>query len=61
MFQLTKQEFNRLKSQIVILSWGGLLRDYPYAFTEQGMAMLSSVLHSRFAKKSSETRSPYEG
>jgi hypothetical protein len=61
MFQLTKQEFNRLKSQIVISSWDGLRRAYPYAFIEQGVAMLSSVLHSRFAKKSSETRSPYEG
>ncbi len=61
MFQLTEQEFDRLKSQIVISSWGGLRRAYPYAFTEKGVAMLSSVLHSRFAKKSSETRSPYEG
>jgi len=61
MFQVTKQEFNRLKSQIVISSWGGLRRAYPYAFTEQGVAMLSSVLHSRFAKKSSESRSPYKG
>ena len=61
MFQVTKQEFNRLKSQIVISSWGGLRRAYPYAFTEQGVAMLSSVLHSRFAKKSSESRLPYKG
>jgi len=49
MFQLTKEEFDLLKSQIVISSatgWGGLRRALPYAFTEQGVAMLSSVLHS---------------
>jgi hypothetical protein len=46
MFQLTKEEFNNLKSQIVISSWGGLRRAAPYAFTEQGVAMLSSVLNS---------------
>jgi len=50
MFQLTKQEFDRLKSQIVISSWGGLRRAYPYAFTEQGVAMLSSVLRSKRAR-----------
>lgn len=33
-----------MKSQIVISSWGGLRRAAPYAFTEQGVAMLSSVL-----------------
>jgi hypothetical protein len=49
MLPLTKQEFDRLKSQIVISSWGGLRRAYPYAFTEQGVAMLSSVLHSKRA------------
>ena len=38
-----------LKSQIVISSWGGLRRSSPYAFTEQGVAMLSSVLRSRRA------------
>jgi len=46
MFQLTKEEFKHLKSQIVISSWGGLRRALPYAFTEQGVAMLSSVLRS---------------
>jgi hypothetical protein len=46
MFQLTEGEFNNLKSQIVISSWGGLRRAAPYAFTEQGVAMLSSVLNS---------------
>jgi hypothetical protein len=49
MFQLTEQEFRILKSQIVISSWGGARRAFPYAFTEQGVAMLSSVLHSRRA------------
>lgn len=49
MFQLTKQEFDDLRSQFVTSrSWGG--RRYPpYAFTEQGVAMLSSVLRSKRA------------
>jgi ORF6N domain len=38
-----------LKSQIVISSWGGMRRSTPYAFTEQGVAMLSSVLRSKRA------------
>ena len=46
MFQLTNQEFKDLKSQFATSSqWGGR-RTSPYAFTEQGVAMLSSVLHS---------------
>jgi hypothetical protein len=45
MFQLTREESVNLKSQFVISSWGGR-RAAPYAFTEQGVAMLSSVLHS---------------
>jgi len=49
MFQLNKAEFENLKSQIVISSWGGLRRSTPYAFTEQGVAMLSSVLRSKRA------------
>ena len=48
MFQLTNQELRNLKSQIVISSHGGI-RALPYAFTEQGVAMLSSVLHSQRA------------
>ena len=44
MFQLNKGEFDSLKSQIVTSSWGGLRRATPYAFTERGVAMLSSVL-----------------
>jgi hypothetical protein len=46
MFQVTREELANLKSQIVISSWGGLRRASPYAFTEQGVAMLSSVLRS---------------
>jgi hypothetical protein len=45
MFQLTAEEWENLKSQFVISSWGGV-RTPPYAFTEQGVAMLSSVLNS---------------
>ncbi|MCK9421789.1 MAG: ORF6N domain-containing protein [Bacteroidales bacterium] len=45
MFQLTKKEFDDLIFQSGISSWGGT-RKLPYAFTEQGVAMLSSVLHS---------------
>jgi len=57
MFQLTDEEWqnlklqngtSNLKSQIVISSWGGR-RTLPYAFTEQGVAMLSSVLRSKKA------------
>ena len=48
MFQLTPEEVERLRSQIATLKPGrGQHRKYsPYAFTEQGVAMLSSVLHS---------------
>ncbi len=48
MFQLTKQEFDDLIFQSGTSSWGGT-RKLPYAFTEQGVAMLSSVLHSDHA------------
>jgi hypothetical protein len=49
MFQLEREEFATLKSQFVTSSWGGVRRAMPYAFTEQGVAMLSSVLRSRRA------------
>jgi hypothetical protein len=51
MFQLTKDEYDLLRSQIVTLKKGsGHHRKYlPYAFTEQGVAMLSSVLNSERA------------
>jgi phage regulator Rha-like protein len=51
MFQLNHEEWNFLKSQIVTLEKGrGKYPKYlPYAFTEQGVAMLSSVLRSKRA------------
>lgn len=45
MWELTSEEFRNLRSQNVTSSWGGT-RYMPLAFTEQGVAMLSSVLHS---------------
>jgi hypothetical protein len=48
MFPLTTQELAILRSQIVTSSWGGN-RYIPYAFTEQGIAMLSSILNSERA------------
>jgi hypothetical protein len=44
-FQLENEEFSNLRSQIVTSSWGGR-RYLPFAFTAEGVAMLSSVLHS---------------
>jgi hypothetical protein len=49
MFVLSKQEIARLRSQIVISNRRGGRRYTPYAFTEQGVAMLSSVLRSKRA------------
>ena len=48
MFQLTKEELDNLKFQFGISSWGGT-RKPPYAFTEQGVAMLSGILSSERA------------
>jgi hypothetical protein len=48
MFQLSAEEWASLKSQNVTSSWGGA-RTAPHAFTEQGVAMLSSVLRSERA------------
>lgn len=49
MFQLTKEEFDELKTDLIfqngISNWGGT-RKPPYAFTEQGLAMLSGILNS---------------
>ncbi|HET6226365.1 MAG TPA: ORF6N domain-containing protein [Bacteroidia bacterium] len=45
MFELSEKEWENLRSQIVTSSWGGT-RYIPNAFTEQGVAMLSSVLNS---------------
>lgn len=48
MFQLTREEFINLRFQFETSSWGGI-RYLPYAFTEQGVAMLSIVLNSKRA------------
>lgn len=48
MFELTTKEFENLRSQIGTSSWGGT-RYKPMAFTEQGVAMLSSILNSKTA------------
>ena len=48
MFRLSSEEWENLKCQIGISSWGGD-RQLPYAFTENGIAMLSSVLRSTTA------------
>ena len=45
MFQLNNEEFNNLRSQFATSSWGGRRRN-PFAFTEHGVLMLSSVLNS---------------
>ncbi len=49
MFQLTKGEYESLRSQFVTLRRGQHRKYLPYAFTEQGVAMLSSVLNSKRA------------
>ncbi len=50
MFQLSNDEFENLRSQFATSSWGGR-RSPPYAFTEHGVLMLSSVLNSEKAIK----------
>ena len=49
MFQLSEEEFENLRYQFGTSSWWGGRRYAPYAFTEQGVAMLSSVLRSKRA------------
>lgn len=46
--KVTEEEFEILKSQFAISSWGGV-RKLPFAFTEQGLAMLSGILNSDVA------------
>lgn len=46
MFHIIAKEAENLMSQSVISSWGGRRRSFPNAFTQEGVAMLSSVLHS---------------
>ena len=48
MFQLTKDQWENLKSQNATSSWGGR-RTLPYVFTEQGVAMLSSIINTDVA------------
>lgn len=48
MFKLSKEEYENLRSQIATSNRGGT-RYMPFAFTEQGVAMLSSVLNSKKA------------
>ena len=48
MFELTRDEFTNLRSQIVTSSWGGT-RYLPFAFTEHGVTMLASILNSEKA------------
>ena len=48
MFELTREEFTNLRSQIVTSSWGGT-RYLPFAFTEHGVTMLASILNSEKA------------
>ena len=54
MFQLTKEEFENLKCKIFTSSWGGA-RKRPYAFTEQGIYMLMTVLRGDLAIEQSRT------
>lgn len=49
MFQLTNEEFNALRFQSGTSNIRGGRRYNPFAFTESGVAMLSSVLHSDIA------------
>ena len=48
MFELTQEEWNNLRSQFATSSWGGK-RYPPFAFTEQGIAMISGLLNSEIA------------
>ena len=50
MFRLTQDEYKTLMSQIATSSWGGR-RKLPFAFTEHGVIMLSSVLNSKIANQ----------
>lgn len=49
MFELTDEEFESLRSQFATSNKRGGLRYHPFAFTETGVAMLSSVLNSEQA------------
>lgn len=49
MFELTKEEYENLRCQFGTLRWGAHSKYLPFAFTEQGVAMLSGVLSSQRA------------
>lgn len=53
MFQLTKEEFENLRFQLETSSWNnyGGIRKLPYAFTEQGVAMLATVIRTEVAEE----------
>jgi ORF6N domain len=57
-FQLSHQEFRSLRSQFVTSNRRGGRRCQPYAFTEQGVAMLSSVLRSKRAVRVKKSCGP---
>ncbi len=52
-FQLTDDELNHLRFQIETTKSLNMARELPYVFTEQGVAMLSSVLHTEVAEEAS--------
>ena len=56
-FQLTKNEFFNLKSQVGTSSWNdyGGIRKLPYVFTEQGVAMLATIIKTKVATEMSIT------
>jgi len=58
MFQLSNEEFKNLTFHFGISSWGGT-RKLPYAFTENGVAMLSSVLNSKRAVQVKASRTAF--
>ena len=51
MFQLTKEEYNNLRFQFETTNISSMSRSLPYVFTEQGVAMLSTVIHTTIAEE----------
>ncbi len=51
MFQLTKEEYDNLRFQSETANANNMFRTYPYAFTEQGVAMLATVLRTEVAEE----------
>ena len=50
-FELTKEEYDELRFQVETANWNTMSRSLPHVFTEQGVAMLSSVLRTEIASK----------